>query len=301
MHKQFDLIGIGECLIELFEEAPHVYWQSVAGDVFNSLFYASRLGLKTGFISTFGSDNLTKNIIEVMDREGIDRSCTSISKTKTNGLYLISTNKSGEPHYSFWRSDSAAREMLQGLDNSLIVEYILSAKYFHVSAIGLAVMQDHDKFLTILKEVHGKTVITFDTNFRKGLWSDLQKLVQFLEQGASYIDILFVSDTDDQNIFGSRTSKIALQYYSSLGYRTIIFRQGPNEVLVQSDQNTFSVPPVKNIKVVDATAAGDAFNAGFISAQLGGKDIRESVVYANKCAARVIVERGALTNNFRMI
>jgi hypothetical protein len=34
MQKKFDLTGIGECLIELYEEAPHIYRQSVAGDVF---------------------------------------------------------------------------------------------------------------------------------------------------------------------------------------------------------------------------------------------------------------------------
>src|SRR5882757_6507956 len=99
MKKYLDLIGIGECLIEFYETSSHIYKQSVAGDVFNTLFYASRLGLQTGFISNFGSDDLTKYIFKTLDHEGIDRSCTSTSLDKTNGLYLISHDQSNEPKY----------------------------------------------------------------------------------------------------------------------------------------------------------------------------------------------------------
>ncbi len=299
MDKQFDLIGIGECLIELFEEAPHIYRQSVAGDVFNSLFYASRLGLKTGFISTFGSDNLTKNIIEVMDREGMDRSCTSLSKTKTNGLYLISTNESGDPHYSFWRSDSAARETLQTIDIKKLEDYIASSKYFHFSAIALAIVYEREILISLLKKLHGKTIITFDTNFRKGLWDDIGKLNTFIESASSFVDVLFVSKSDDENIFGVRTAEEAMKQYQEFGYNMIIYKQGGYDVLAWNGNTTIRVPAIKEVKVVDATAAGDAFNAGFINAQIKGENIRDSIYFGNQCAADVIGIKGALNMSFR--
>ena len=208
MEKRFDLIGIGECLIELYEESQHNYRQSVAGDVFNTLFYASRLGLKTGFITNFGADDLTKNILEVMDKESIDRSCITRSQNKTNGLYLISTQK-GEPKYSFWRIDSAARETLAELDEKKLEDYILSAKYFHFSAIALWVLRQNEKLISLLEKIHGQTIITFDTNFRHGLWEDISILKKFIGDSSSFIDIIFVSRSDDEQIFGKRTTELS--------------------------------------------------------------------------------------------
>ena len=299
MDKEFDIIGIGECLIELFEEAPHSYKQSIAGDVFNTLFYASRLGLKTGFISNFGSDDLTKNILEVMDREEVDRSCTTLSDSKANGMYLITTDESGNPQYLFWRSDSAARETLQMIDIKRLESYIASSKYFHFSAIALAILNEKEILISLLKKLHGEVKITFDTNFRKGLWDDIRKLKSFIELGSSYVDVLFVSKTDDENIFGSRTADDAMKYYRELGYKIIIFKQGSNDVLAWYGNATIRVPTIKDVKVVDATAAGDAFNAGFIAAQIRGESIGESVYYGNECAANVIGIKGALNMSFR--
>ncbi|MEP7235138.1 MAG: sugar kinase [Ignavibacteriota bacterium] len=300
MNKKFDLIGIGECLIELYEQAPHAYKQSVAGDVFNTLFYASKLRLRTGFVSSFGSDELTKNILDVMDREGIDRSCTSISQKKTNGLYLISNQESGQPNYSFWRNDSAAKETLRTIDTSKIEKYILSSKYFHFSAIALAILKEREVLVSLLHAIDGKTIITFDTNVRRWLWDDTSRLRDFIIQSSSLIEILFVSSLDDEYIFGKRSPQEAIEAYAMLGYKTVIFRQGENDVLARTRSENLKVPVIKNIKVIDATAAGDAFNAGFIAAQLQGKNLDRSIMDGNLIAASVIGSQGALVDNITL-
>ena len=298
MNKRYDIIGIGECLIEFFEEGSHSYKQSVAGDVFNTLFYASRLGLKTGLISNFGNDDLTKHIWELMDQEGIDRSSITRSETKTNGLYLISTNESGDPHYSFWRNDSAAKETLQTIDPKRIEEYILTSKYFHFSAIALAILNEREILISLLQRIHGKMTITFDTNFRKGLWDDIGILKSFIESAPSFVDILFVSSTDDENIFTKRSADEAIAFYRGLGYRKIIFKQGRKNVLAWDSMQMLEVPVLTGVKVIDATAAGDAFNAGFIAAQLHGESFESSIHSGNLCAAFVITRRGGIAEDF---
>jgi len=299
MTKQFDLIGIGECLIELYEDAPNNFKQSIAGDVFNTLYYGARLGLKTGFISNFGSDKLTKKILEVMDREGIDRSCTSHDENKANGLYLIS-NQGDEPHYSFWRSDSAARRTLEAIDMKKLSTYISSAKYFHFSVIILAVLRERDKLISILRNLEEKPIISFDTNVRKGLWENIESLRNFLEESSSLIDILFVSKNDDENIFGKRVAQSAVDFYAGLGYKTVILRQGAGNVLVRTSEETLRIPVFKDVAIVDTTAAGDAFNAGFIASRLRGESIANSVRTGNGCAAFVIGRKGALAEDFQL-
>jgi 2-dehydro-3-deoxygluconokinase len=294
----FDLIGIGECLIELYEQAPHTYRQSVAGDVFNTLFYASRLGLRTGFISNFGSDTLTQHILDRMDAERIDRSCTATSQEKTNGLYLISQDEKKEPKYSFWRNDSAARQTLRVLAKDRLEKYISQTRYFHFSAIALAILQQREILIAILQKLQNKILISFDTNFRHGLWDDVGTLRNFIEENSSLITYLFVSKNDDEHLYGKRPADEAVLFYTGLGYKTVIFRQGENDVLVHTADGLLRVPTVNANSVVDTTAAGDAFNAGFIASQLRGESIEDSILSGNRCAAFVIGRHGALADDF---
>jgi 2-dehydro-3-deoxygluconokinase len=161
-------------------------------------------------------------------------------------------------------------------------------------------LYEGEKLISILERVHGKTTISFDTNFRKAVWDDPDILRDFLKRGAPLIDILFVSRSDDRNIFGERTPQEAMSFYKDLGYKHIIFRQGAGDVLMWVNDETMSVPAEKNVKVIDATAAGDAFNAGYLYGQLQGLPVRGSAELANKCAAYVLGTRGALAQNFHI-
>ena len=54
--------------------------------------------------------------------------------------------------------------------------------------------------------------------------------------------------------------------------------------------------PVPEVVVpVDATAAGDGFNAGYLAARLAGHPVMEAAAAAHKLAGEVIRHRGAIT------
>ena len=53
--------------------------------------------------------------------------------------------------------------------------------------------------------------------------------------------------------------------------------------------------PTFKVKAVDTIGAGDAFAAGFITARIEGKDLRNSVKFANAVAASEVMFRGTHT------
>jgi 2-dehydro-3-deoxygluconokinase len=70
-----------------------------------------------------------------------------------------------------------------------------------------------------------------------------------------------------------------------LGASGALFREGDRV-------KTIAPPPVS--RVVDTTAAGDAFNAGFIAAWLSGQDVAESCRFGNRVAGVVVQYPGAI-------
>src|SRR5688572_14378244 len=165
---RFDLVSLGECLVELRREAAGQYSQSYAGDVFNTLFYASRLGLRTGFISQFGADHFTEGLTALCANEHIDTSICKTHSLRPNGIYMIRTD-ADQPMYNFWRKGSAATQIFKDIPLETIQEYALSGKHFLFSAIGLAVFDEPDQYFSLLKELKGRVRIHFDINVRPAL------------------------------------------------------------------------------------------------------------------------------------
>jgi 2-dehydro-3-deoxygluconokinase len=297
-NRRFDLVSLGECLVELRRHGPGEYTQSYAGDVFNSLYFASRLGFRTGFISQFGADSFTDGILALCKQEGIDTSACKTHDVRTNGIYMIRTDMAGQPSFSFWRRNSAATMTLIEHTPSELATYILTSRNFLFSAIGLAVFREIDKLFELLELLKGKVRIHFDMNVRPALWDTTDDLKEYVERLASVVDVIFVSSSDDQFVYGTRSAQDAVTWYRDRGYRTVIYRDGARPTVGWSEATGIvEVPTVPGVNVVDATGAGDAFNAGFIKS--AGRSFEEAIRYGNACGALAVTERGALIQGFR--
>jgi sugar/nucleoside kinase (ribokinase family) len=68
----------------------------------------------------------------------------------------------------------------------------------------------------------------------------------------------------------------------------VIVKSGANGAEYRQDGRTFHVPAEKVERVVNATGAGDSFNAGVISAMLKGRPVTEAAAYGCRVAAAKI-------------
>ncbi len=292
-----DILGIGEALIEYSEQSHGIYRQSFAGDVLNTLYYASRLGCTVSFLTQFGHDNFTNDLITFLDRAGIDHSQCIISQDKNNGLYIIRTGN-GEPSFTFFRENSAARETFVTGEIHHIYQYVQNSKVMIFSAIGLAVFRNVESLLELLKVRRPDQLLYFDANVRESLWSNTQRLKQWLVELATVVDVLSISVSDHEKLFSEQAPKTILEYYIALGYSTIILRNGAEDVWLYSNDSIDTIPVEKLSKVVDATGAGDAFNAGYICSCLKQNSPRTSVINGNKAAQQILGHHGGIVAEF---
>ena len=82
--------------------------------------------------------------------------------------------------------------------------------------------------------------------------------------------------------------------YAGAGVETVVVKNAGDEAvcLCKGEISRFTPPKVTNI--VDTTAAGDSFNAGFLATFLDTGNPNASMAAGAALAARVIAQRGAL-------
>jgi 2-dehydro-3-deoxygluconokinase len=75
----------------------------------------------------------------------------------------------------------------------------------------------------------------------------------------------------------------------------VVIKRGADPTLVRSGDEDWQSVPIKQVQqVVDTTAAGDSFAAGYLSRRLQGAPPFVSASFGNELAARVIQYHGAI-------
>ncbi len=292
MEKQLDLIGIGECLVEFSHLGNGQYQIGFSGDVLNALAAAGRLGLSTGLLSAIGDDPFTQELRDIILDENIDISHAPTLVRMPNGVYFNSADEFGNPSFHFLRKYSAAREMFKAQPLGPLIDYVRSSRALLFSSIPLAVINDREKLFELLYAVKDETILASDLNIRPVLWENLQELLGLLDRLAPLVDVLFVTNEDDEILFGPRTGTAALAEYRQRGFRTVVLRRGGLPTLVSSEDENFEVPVPHVANIVDPTGAGDAFDAGYIAAMLRHHLAYECTAMGNATAAASLESRG---------
>ena len=86
-------------------------------------------------------------------------------------------------------------------------------------------------------------------------------------------------------------------YLADKQIEEIVMKNGAVGVHILRQQEQCIVPVERVEQVVDTTAAGDAFNGGYMAARLAGRKPVESASYGAKVAATVITYPGAIISS----
>ncbi|MGB4359719.1 MAG: sugar kinase, partial [Rhodoferax sp.] len=213
------------------------------------------------------------------------------------GLYQIQVDAQGERRFSFWRDNSAVRAYFEVAETPLEAR-IAEWDSFYFSGISLAILPVDGRirllaFAQALRK-RGATVV-FDNNYRPSLWPDKAVARDSFSRAFAVADTALITADDHQALYGFASLELAVAAAQALEVPEVVIKLGAAPTLVRSgDSPWHSVPTETLANVVDTTAAGDSFAAGYLSRRLRGTPPEEAAQFGNRLAARVIAHRGAI-------
>jgi len=291
-----EIVSLGEPMLEFnaLEEGSlaeaRTFTVGWGGDTSNFAVAAARLGGRAGYLTRLGDDEFGQSFLDLWSREGIDTTHIERDSSAPTGIYFIS-RRGGQHFFTYYRKGSAASRMTPDF---LPREYLRQARLLHVSGItqGISTSACDTAFAAMETARDAGVLIAYDPNLRLKLWP-LAEARAAIHQAATLADLMLPS-YDDARILTELTAPEEIaQFYLDFGAKLVVLKLGPEGALIASPEGqqryaAFSVEPV------DASGAGDAFDAGFCVGYLQGWPLDRCARFANAAGALTTTRLGVV-------
>ena len=134
--------------------------------------------------------------------------------------------------------------------------------------------------------------VSFDLNLRLENWGWEGDFRAVAETAIARSDIVLGAASDEVAALAGIDDPVEAAMSLAGDGRVVIARLGAGGAVACSDAGVVTVPGFE-VEVLDTVGAGDAFDAGFIAAQLRSPDVTEGLRWGNAVAALAISRPGA--------
>ncbi len=291
---------IGECMVELKKVNGQVE-QGFGGDTLNTAIYLSRLtqsqGVTTSYVTGLGHDPFSTDMLNAWKSEGIDTDMVYLSDDKLPGIYAIETADDGERSFFYWRNDSAAKYWLRDMDPVKVAAELSNNGLVYLSGISLAILPDdcREKLIECLTLCRKDGVkIAFDNNYRPALWQNAEQAQHWYTKVLAITDMAFLTYEDEEMLWGDTAEAQSIERTTQFGVTEIVIKRGGDACIVIENGTRSKVAPTPVSNIVDTTAAGDSFSAGYLAKRILGGSGAQSAAAGHSVAGTVIKHRGAI-------
>ena len=277
------VLGIFVADLAFFAEKIPVEGETVIGNKYvigpggkgsNQAVAAAKAGAKTYFISKIGDDQFGAMAKTIYDQSGVDYSHVIISKEHSTGAAGILVNET---------TGANAINVVTGAAGALTTQDIDAAnEAIKNSSIFLTQLEaPKEVVFYALKKAHQHGVTNIlNPAPAATIDKDIFPIVDYFtpnETEASFYA--------NQPVETSEDAKQAANKFLQMGIKNVIITLGEKGAYFANNKESIVVP-VANLTnpVVDTTGAGDAFNAGLAVAIAEGKNIKETLIFANATA-----------------
>jgi 2-dehydro-3-deoxygluconokinase len=283
-------------MLELSAADADQWRMGFAGDTFNTLWAIRALlpNAPIDYVTAFGDDPFSQRQIGFLRQNGIGVAASPTIAGARPGLYAI-TLDGVERSFTYWRADSAARQLAS--DPGALAKSLSDLRLAYFSGITLAILDDDGRrtLLRCLRDARAAgTIVAFDPNYRRRLWPSPGIARDAVTDALAVADIALPTFPDEQELYGDETPEGTLERLAQAGIGEAVVKNGSEDALMLFDGVMSAVPAQRIGDAVDTTGAGDAFNGGYLAARMSGLGGPEASKRAHRTAAAVVRVRGAL-------
>jgi fructokinase len=246
----------------------------VAGSATNFCRFLHQLNINTTLVGTVGKDSWGTMAINYLKSLGLKVDEINID-SKENTSFIAVSQSATTPDFIAYRG---ADFMINTINKSLLSE----SSIVHTTAFCLSKNPAQLNVLNALENAYyANKKISIDWNFSEKIWNDLNNAKQVFNQIQQYSP-LFKFSIDDISRFLGKNIEIeeAKLFLDGVNATLICLTCGSKGVYYKTENKNWKHAKVPSIVVANATAAGDSFWAGCISA------------YNNECSIDDCITKG---------
>ncbi|WP_020593399.1 bifunctional 5-dehydro-2-deoxygluconokinase/5-dehydro-2-deoxyphosphogluconate aldolase [Kiloniella laminariae] len=302
-----DVITIGRASVDLYGqqiggrlEDMASFAKSVGGCPANIAIGTSRLGLKSGFISRVGDEQMGRYIREQMQREGVAVEGITTDPERLTALVLLGVRDDETFPLIFYRENCADMALCE---TDIAPDYIKRARSVLISGTHLstATVAAASKKAISLAKTQGSKVI-LDIDYRPNLWGlagheageeryiRSDKVTEHLQSILPDCDLIVGTEEEVHIAGGSENTLEALSRIRSLSEAVIVLKRGPMGCVVfpatiPDNLDKGITGPGFPVEVYNVLGAGDSFMSGFLRGWLRDEPYETCAQWANACGA----------------
>ena len=303
MSKQIAVIG--ESMVEIKPSPQDKYAGpsmsaniGYGGDTLNTSVYLARQGIDVDYVTALGDDPLSDWLVAQWRSEGVGCDLVGRVANAVPGMYLIDLDDNGERSFFYWRDQAPARRIFDDADHAAkLFATLADYSAIYLSGITLALYSPavHERLFAFLDDYRARGgQVLFDNNYRPRQWATVEAAQEAFTQMYQRSDIAMPTVDDEQLLYGAVNADDVIKRLQECGVGEIVLKQGAEGCTVVTGSEVVHVAAQRIEKVVDTTAAGDSFNAGYIGARLNGLAPAQAAERGNKLAAIVVQHAGAI-------
>jgi 2-dehydro-3-deoxygluconokinase len=225
-----------------------------------------------------------------LEREGVDVSTVQRTPEAPTGIMIKERPSDHHTEVAYYRARSAAAQLEEADAPGRAVS---KARLVHLTGISMAIGPGPAALShRVIRDAEECGVpVSFDPNFRPSL-IDEAAAVAVYRAALPSIDHLLCNEAEAMMIAGTATPESALEVLRGTGPTTVVIKQGAHGILAEIDGVQYSQPAYPAPNPVDPVGAGDAFNAGWIHAMLGGLSMQRALELGAFVASQVVQHPG---------
>ncbi len=289
-----DVLTVGEALVDLIAEEDterlrdaELFRRHLGGSPANIALYVAKLGGTAAVVAKTGIGAFGQFVKEELRASGvIDEYLVMDQRVHTSVVFISRTTAT--PEFEALRAGDHLLE-----PGEVRPEAVARAKVVHASTFALSRSPCREAVALAFDMAadHGK-LISLDPNYSPVVWPQRDEARNVIASMLARATLAKPSMDDSERFFGDRADpETYAARWHELGPPVVVLTMGSEGVLLSHEGATAHIP-ARPVAGGDATAAGDAFWAGFLVALLDGNPLERCARFANAVAARKLATVG---------